>query len=52
MQEGSTEDEEMKQQQRMIVLKDMARKIRAKERMDANNRRWASELLAADCEKA
>ena len=30
MQESSTEEEEMKQQQRMKVMKDMTRKIRAK----------------------
>ena len=31
MQEGSTEEEEMKQQQRMTVMKDMTRNIRAEE---------------------
>ena len=44
MHEDSTEGEEMKRQQRM--------KIRSKERMDADNRWWVAELLAADCEKA
>ena len=52
MQEGQTEREEMRQQQRMKVMKDMTRKIRAKGRMDANHSRWVSELLATDCEKA
>ena len=32
MQEGSTEEEEMKQQSRMKVMKDMTRKITAKGR--------------------
>ena len=52
MQEGSTQEEEMKQQQRMKVMKDTTRQIRAKGRMDANSSWWVSELLAADCEKA
>ena len=47
IQEGSTEEEEMKQQQRMKVMKDMGRKIRAKGRKDANNSWWVSEFLAA-----
>ena len=38
MKVGSTEEEEMKQQQTMKVIKDMTRKIKAKGRMDANNR--------------
>ena len=42
----------MKQQQRMKVVKDMIRKIRAKGRKDANSSSWASEPLAVDCEKA
>ena len=52
MQVGSTEQEEVKQQKRMKVLKDMTRKIKEKERMNANSNWWVSELLAADCEKA
>ena len=52
MQEGQTEEEEMRQQQRMKVMKDMTRKNRAKGRMDANSSWWVSQLLAADCEKA
>ena len=52
MQEGQTEEEEMRQQQRLKVMKDMSRKIRAKGRLDANNGWWVSALLAADCEKA
>ena len=51
-QEELTEEEEMKQQQRMVIMKDVMRKIRSKGRMDAKNRWWVSELLAADCEKA
>ena len=50
--EYNTEDEEMKHQQRMAIMKDLIKKIRSKERMDAKNRWWYSELLAADCEKA
>ena len=42
----------MKQQQRMVIMKDLMRKIRSKGSMDAKNRWWVSELLAADCEKA
>ena len=47
-----TEEEEMKQQQRMAIIQDLTRKIRSKGRMDAKNRWWVAELLAADCEKA
>ena len=50
--EDSTEGEEMKRQQRMKTMKDMTKKIRSKGRMDADNRWWVAELLAADCEKA
>ena len=42
----------MKQQQRMAIMKDLIKKIRPKGRMDAENRWWVSELLAADSEKA
>ena len=42
----------MKQQQRMVIMKALIRKIRSRGRMDAENRWWVSELLAADCEKA
>ena len=52
MQESQTEKEEMRQQQRIKVVTDMAKKIKAKDRMDANNGWWVSELLAADCQKA
>ena len=48
----STEEEEIKQQQRMTVMKDLTNKIRSKGRMDAKNRWWVAELLAKDCEKA
>ena len=33
-------------------LEDLSREIRSKGRMDAENRWWVTELLAADCEKA
>ena len=36
----------------MAFMKDLMRKIRSKGRMDAENRWWAAELLAAYCEKA
>ena len=52
MQLGSTEKEEMKQQQRMKAMRDMIRKIKAKGRLGAKNSWWVSELLAAECEKA
>ena len=42
----------MKRQTRMIVMKDMTKNIRAKERRYANNSWWVSEMLAADREKA
>ena len=51
-QEDSTEEEEMKQQQRMAIMKDLIRKIRSKGGMDPKNRWWVSELLAKDCEEA
>ena len=50
--EDSTEGEEMKRQERMKVMKDMTKQIRSKGRMDAENRWWVTELLAANCEKA
>ena len=51
-QEELTEEEEMKQQQRMAIMKDLIKKNRSKGRMDAKNRWWVSELQAKDCEKA
>ena len=51
-QQESTEEQEMKQQQRTVFMKDMIKKIRSKERMDAKSRWWGSGLLATDCEKA
>ena len=42
----------MKQQQRMMIMKDLTKNIRSKGTVDARSRRWVSELLAADCEKA
>ena len=50
--EDATEGEEMKRQERMKIMKDTTKKIRSKGRMDAGNRWWVAELLAADCEKA
>ena len=52
MREDSTDEEEMKRQQRMKVMKDMLKKIRSQRRMDAENQWWVAELLAADREKA
>ena len=51
MPEDSTEEEDMRRQERMKVMKDMMKKIRSKGRMDAENRWWVAELLAADREK-
>ena len=50
--EELTEEEEMKQQQRMAIMKELIKKSRSTGRMDAKNRWWVSELLAKDCEKA
>ena len=41
----------MKQQQRMKIVKGLTKKIRSEGRMDAKSRWWATEVLAADCEK-
>ena len=51
-QDELTEGEEMKQQQRMKITKGLTNKIRSRGRMDAENRWWVTELLAAGCEKA
>ena len=51
-QDELAEKEEMKQQQRMKIMKGVTKKIRPQGRMDAKSRWWAAELLAADCEKA
>ena len=51
-QEELTEEEEMKQQQRVAIMKDLIKKTRSEGSMDAKNRWWVSELLAKDCEKA
>ena len=50
-QEESTVEEEMEQQQRMAVMKDLIKNIRSKGSMDAKNLWWVVELLAKDCEK-
>ena len=52
MQAEQTEEEEVRQQTRMDVMKRMVRRMRAKGRMDVHNRWWVSELLVVDCEKA
>ena len=52
MHEDSTEGDEVKRQQRMKVMKEMMKKIRPKERIDAGNRLCVAEFLAADCENA
>ena len=52
MQESQTEEEEMRQQQRMKVMTDMTKNVKSKGRLDANNSWRVSELLAADCKKA
>ena len=51
-QEEATEEEEMKQQLRMAIMKDLIRKIRSKGRMDDRNRWLVAEILAAACEEA
>ena len=51
-QEELTEEEEMKHQEKLMILKDLMRKVRSKGRMDAESRWWVSELLAALFEKA
>ena len=48
----SAEEEELKQQKRMEIMKNLTRKIRSKGMMDAENRWWVVELLAEDCERA
>ena len=45
VQEGSTEEEGMKQQQRLEVMKDTTRKSGAKGRMDADNSWRVSEFF-------
>ena len=44
-----TEEEEMKQQQRMKTMSDRTRKIKEKDRNGREHSWWVSELLAADC---
>ena len=46
------QEEEIKQQKRMNIMKDLLREIRSKGRMDAQNRWCVTELFVADCEKA
>ena len=52
MNEDCTEEEEMRSQQRMKLMKDITKKIRSRGWMDAKNRWWFADLLAANCEKA
>ena len=47
MQEA-TEEERMKQQQRMKIMRDMKRRMKRQVEMDVNNSWWVSELLALD----
>ena len=42
MHEDSTEEEEMKRQEGIKVMKVMMKKIRSKGRMDAENRWWVA----------
>ena len=51
-QEESTEEEEVKQQQRVAIVEGLTKKIRSRGRMDAKNRWWVADLLSKDCEKA
>ena len=52
MNEDCTEEEEMRSQQRMKLMKDFTKKIRSRGWMNAKNRWWVADLLAANCEKA
>ena len=52
MQEELDEVEESKQQKRLKITKDLTKKIRSEDRMDAESRWSVTELLAAECEKA
>ena len=48
MHEDSTQEVEMRKQKKGTkVMKDMTRKIRSKGRIDAENRWWVADLLAA-----
>ena len=51
MQAGEAEEDGIKQQQRMNIMTDTVRKIKAKGRMDANNSWCTSDLLCVDCKK-
>ena len=44
MHEDSTEEKQMKRQQKMKVMKGVLMKIRSKGRMDDENRWWVAEL--------
>ena len=50
MQAGEVDGEGIILSQR-VKMTDLMRKIKANVRMDANNRWWVSDLLAADCKK-
>ena len=49
MQASKTEEEGMMQQQRIKTMTDVVRKIKAEDRMDANNSWCVGELLSAAC---
>ena len=51
MQARKTEEEEMRQQQRIKTMTGVVRKIKAEDRMDANNSWCVGELLSAACKK-
>ena len=52
MNEDFTEEEAMRRQQRMKIMKDITKKIKSKGGMDAPHRWWVADPPAADCEKA
>ena len=51
MHEDSTDQEEMRRQQRMKVMKDMTKKLRSKRRMDAGKRWWVAERKRGSIQK-
>ena len=52
MQESRTGKDEMKQQQRMKIMAEMIRNIKAEGRMDANSSWWVSDRSASVCGEA
>ena len=49
-QDESAEGEEMKQQQKLNIMKDLTKKTISKRRIDAESQWWVTELLPADSE--